>query len=484
MTKKIIAIGLSLATDDVEFGHFEDKTSLLDWDIVLFRPNIDAITSYDYGNTEYNGKLCLNDTKSFQLRESCAHWRREITQALEAGKTIIAFLNPIKDVYVATGTVSTSGTGRNQKVTRHVEPFNNYAAFPIKNNLTTAVGTAIAVHPNAQQILSSYWRVFGKKSQYNVVWNESHPATCLHTKHGQKPVGIVVNAKNSPGQLFVLPDLIFDDPAFTGHDEDGEEIWTDAAEQFAALLVAEVVSLSKAAAIGSERTPSPHWASDSEYALEIEFELKKQLLLAETELEKAEKEKARLVTELDDASQLRNLLFEKGKNLESAIILALRILGFSADSYYDGKSEFDAVFESPEGRLLGEAEGKDSKPINIDKLRQLSTNIHEDLQREEVSIPAKGILFGNAHRLTPPKDRPPEFTDKCISSAGSMSYGLISTSSLYSAAQYLANSKNERFARECRLAMIEQTGLVALPAIPFSPLELEISTGSSEQGAA
>jgi hypothetical protein len=47
------------------------------------------------------------------------------------------------------------------------------------------------------------------------------------------------------------------------------------------------------------------------------------------------------------------------------------------------------VFESEEGRLIGEAEGKDNKAINVDKLRQLSMNIHEDIQREEVTTPAK-----------------------------------------------------------------------------------------------
>jgi hypothetical protein len=57
------------------------------------------------------------------------------------------------------------------------------------------------------------------------------------------------------------------------------------------------------------------------------------------------------------------------------------------------------VFESEEGRLIGEAEGKDNKAINVDKLRQLSMNIHEDIQREEVTTPAKGVLFGNGYRF-------------------------------------------------------------------------------------
>lgn len=142
------------------------------------------------------------------------------------------------------------------------------------------------------------------------------------------------------------------------------------------------------------------------------------------------------------------------------------MLGFKAEPYADGKSEFDAVFESAEGRLLGEAEGKDNKAVNIEKLRQLSTNLHEDLQREEVDHPAKGILFGNGYRLTKPGERQTQFTDKCITSATSMSYGLVSTDRLYAAAQYLSGTSGEEFARRYRVAIIELSGIVRFPDVP------------------
>ena len=95
--------------------------------------------------------------------------------------------------------------------------------------------------------------------------------------------------------------------------------------------------------------------------------------------------------------RLRGLLFEKGKPLEEAIIEGLRKLGFTAEPFKDDGSEFDVVFESPEGRLIDEAEGKDNKAVNVDKLRQLQMNIHEDLLRDSVAEPAKPVLFGNAH---------------------------------------------------------------------------------------
>ena len=455
-----------MAIDDVQSAAFNQKVSLLDWDIILFRPEITQLIKYEYDSSEYRGKHCLNERKSFQLREACAHWRREITQATDAGKLVIVFLNAPEQVYVATGSTSTSGTGRNQKVTRHVELCSNYHAIPVETSWTPTVGTAMTLSPHAAELLGPYWGKFEQSSQYNVVWADEAKDVCLYTRHAHKPVGMLVRSNVSPGALCLVPDLEFDSSEFVAEDEEGEVIWTEAAERFAASLVAEAVALSKALFINGAATPEPEWASSSEYALSREIELHRKLLIAEAALESAQHAKEVVLSQLEDAGRLKALLFEKGPRLEAAIIDALRALGFQAATYRDDKSEFDAVFECAEGRLLGEAEGKDTKPINIEKLRQLSTNIHEDLQRDEVLSPAKGILFGNGYRLTSPHERGQQFTDKCISSSKAMSYGLVATNLLYAAAQYLSDHPDENYARQCRLAMIENDGLIVFPDIP------------------
>ncbi|NIR13718.1 MAG: hypothetical protein GWN86_07110, partial [Desulfobacterales bacterium] len=81
-------------------------------------------------------------------------------------------------------------------------------------------------------------------------------------------------------------------------------------------------------------------------------------------------------------------MYEKGTPLEASIIDALRLLGFSASPHRDSQSEFDVVFECPECRLLGEAEGRDNKAVGIGKLRQLEMNLYEDFEREEVEAMA------------------------------------------------------------------------------------------------
>ncbi|WP_214212917.1 hypothetical protein [Morganella morganii] len=165
-------------------------------------------------------------------------------------------------------------------------------------------------------------------------------------------------------------------------------------------------------------------------------------------------------------SRLRNLLFEKGKPLEYAILDALKIIGFTVSQYKDSESEFDVVFESKEGRLIGEVEGKDNKAVNIDKLRQLALNIHEDLERECIDKPAKAVLFGNAYRLQPIEERSEPFTTKCISASKINSTALVFTPDLFLIARYLKDNHDSRFGARCRKAILNAIGRVEFPEVP------------------
>lgn len=41
MTKNVLTVGFELASASTKFEEFTSKASLLDWDVVLFRPSID-----------------------------------------------------------------------------------------------------------------------------------------------------------------------------------------------------------------------------------------------------------------------------------------------------------------------------------------------------------------------------------------------------------------------------------------------------------
>ena len=461
--KKILTIGFELASSESTYAEFHSKLSLLDWDIVLIKPQISQFL-HNYYET-HQGKPCFNDTASFEAKECCEHWRREIKQAIDTGKTVIVYLSPIYEAYADTGSRSHSGTGRNQKTTRHVSLLTNYQSIPANIEPLTATGSAMKLASKGAEVLSPYWNEFGERSTYQVTLNASDVPACIVTRSGDKTVGAIYRSKISSGTLLLLPDIDFYDKAFL---KSASNTWTTVAKQFSGAFVSAIVNLDKALRSSSEITPEPSWAVQSVFALKPETKLRVELLEIERQVELAQLKKENTIETISSITSIRGLLYENGKPLEAAIIRALQILGFKAASYKHSDSEFDVVFESSEGRLIGEAEGKDTKAVNIDKLRQLSMNIHEDLQRDEVLTPAKPVLFGNGFRLDEPQLRPDPFTEKCHSAAASSSTALVATSDLFACVQYLMAEKNENFTNLCRQAILSSAGRVSFPQPPAS----------------
>jgi hypothetical protein len=460
--RRILTVGLELASTDAKYASLQSKTSLLDWDIVLFKPQINDFIRYaDY----FLGKPSLSDSASFQLKECCEHWRGEIKQAVESGKTVIVFLPGLEQVYVDTRQRTYSGTGRNQRTTRHVAEYNNYQAIPASLAPVISTGNSMKLSAGGAELLAAYWTEFEGVSHYEVILTNPKVPACVVTRTGDKAVGALYRSRSSSGTLLLLPDIDFYPDNFLKEKGD-EQTWTTEASKFAGRIVSTVVALDRALRTQREITPEPAWASEERFALGAESTLRVQLLEAEREVEKAQKNKERIAEELRSAGALRALLYEKGEPLENAIIEALRLLDFTAAPFKESDSEFDVVFESTEGRLIGEAEGKDNKAVNIDKLRQLSMNIHEDLQRESVTAPAKPVLFGNGFRLQPLSERAAPFTEKCHSVASSSSTALVFTPDLFWPVQYLISNRNAEYARVCRERLLSSTGRVTFPSPP------------------
>jgi ethanolamine utilization microcompartment shell protein EutS len=474
------AVGVELATDDVVRLEFTEKQSLLDFDIVLLRPSIDQFLQWD---DSFNGKTCLSDDRSFQLKECCEHWRREIRNLVEVGKTAIVFLSELQECYVATGSHSYSGTGRNQKTTRHVGPFNNYQLLPIKIDVVPSAGKSVKLASKGAEAITSYWSEFKDSSSYKVIIKTEAPliSAALMTRVGDKPVGLIRRSKSSAGAIVLLPDVDFNQVEFTAT-KSGEEVWTAVAEQFAQRFLASVVEMDRALRAEGEVTPMPLWAKEIEYTIGTENKLRSELLQTEREVELAVKRKEEKEDELLKIGRFRGLLFEKGRPLESSIIDALHILGFSAAPFSNAESEFDVVFSCSDGRLIGEAEGKDTKAISIEKMRQLSMNVHEDLMQATVETPAKPVLFGNPFRLTPVSDRASPFTDKCVSAAVTSSTALLFTPDLFLPVQYLLSNPDEEYAKDCRMAIISAIGRVTFAPPPAKVVSIQTPSLELDEG--
>jgi len=322
-------------------------------------------------------------------------------------------------------------------------------------------------------VLAGYWQDFGNLSNYNIILNGDIKTPTVVTKSGDKPVGCLLRGK-SGGNLIILPFFSFHMPdEYTTESDEPDEglVWTDEAIRAGKRLMAHFVEIDKTLKESFDRTPVPQWAQNPAFISTEEKNVQGQLLIVENRLEELAQEKENLFTKLHEAGYLRGLLYEKGPALEVAIIEALKLIGFTANNYKDSESEFDVVFESDEGRLLGEAEGKDNKAINIDKLRQLEMNIHEDFARDEVTSMAKGVLFGNAYRLTELADRSDYFTEKCMTAAKRSGYALVKTPDLFFAAKHVLESQDAEYAIRCRQSIIESSGrIVTFPELALDEI--------------
>lgn len=287
-------------------------------------------------------------------------------------------------------------------------------------------------------------------------------------RRGQAAAIWEMSVKNMSGALYLLPYVAFDRDGYT-FEKDGKTYWTKDATVFGKRFVKAIVDLDRATRQNSGITPMPTWVSGTgAYSLPAETTLNARLLKLAAQIEVLNTEKNAVLDQLSNETTLKGLLYEKGTRLESAIIQALGLLGFEASQYRECDSEFDVVFVCDEGRMIGEAEGKDSKAINVDKLRQLEMNIHEDFERDAVDTPAKGVLIGNAFRLTPPDKRGEFFTQKCVIAAGRSRTALIRSTDLFGVARYLSGKRDARFAERCRAAIVKTVGIVKFPDIPKS----------------
>jgi len=480
MDKQFVTVGIEIPAFSKEYISLQSEQSILDYDIVIFRPDI---SEFIVGGDFFQGKRSLGESSSFRLRQAASRWRNALREAFTHGKTVFVFMSELQEVFLDTGRREYSGTGRNRQTTNIVEPFNNYSMLPLSSfELTTAHGKEIKPAGDLK-ILTEYWAKFADASSYDVYFDCKSVTPLLITRTGNKTVGgISQNVMGATGALILLPILKYDKAKFT-QTKEGKDYWTKEAAIFGENLHIAFREIDKILGTARQLTPPPDWVREPHYRLSIERELESSITGLGKQLEELQKQRADLSSTLGKAGTLRRLLFEKGVALEEAILEALDILGLKAQRFKNAESEFDAVFEWKGRRFIGEAEGKDSKAIAIDKMSQLERNLNEDFAREEVKDYAKGILFGNAFRLQQPSERPGFFTEKCASAAVRIKSALVRTPDLFLVAKYVKESGDSTYGEECIEAILRAEGtVVEFPTAPTTP-ESTRTTKSEKQSA-
>jgi hypothetical protein len=451
MARKLISIGYEITGFSEDCYFYSSDQSILDSDVLVFEPE-----TYD---TTYGGKTSLTESGSFTIQQEAEHWRRELSTALEDGKTVFLIFRKFQIVEIYTGQKEFKGA----KTINYVTNYNNYKFSPVALPSMTAKGGSEVVF-KGNPVFATFFREFKKYLRFECYLNDEVVRPLFVTKTGAKPIGAIFNV--GKGHLVLIPPIEYDRKKFIkGKGE--KEYWTKEALAFGNRLVKIIFDIDKGLRSESQETPPPSWVKDSEFALPRETVLLREIDVVHEQRQRLKEKELALQVDLKNERKLKNLLFETGKLLEAAVILALRVLGYSAENFRDGDLEFDQVIKSPEGdRFIGECEGRDSAAVNIDKFRQLAENIQADLQREEIEKPATGILFGNGFRLTRPKDRAEQFTAKCLSSAKRDTV-LIRTPDLYPIVRYIQETNDEDYKKACRDSIFACVGrIVEFPPIP------------------
>lgn len=469
-SKSIATIGYQIPGHSDQLVGFSSRTSLMDYDIIFFAPILPYYETSSAGDGYYQGKVCYGDSGSFKLKGDLEHWKSELTNALRAGKTVFFLLAEKDEFFVDTGQRSYSGTGRNRSTTINVAPGNNYQLLPVSIGSMYS-GNGKQIEFTGLQPFKGFYDKFKGYLEYRLYLENIPQAEVVFTgKDKTKILGFAL--KVGSGSFIALPFIDYDEDKFTEtkKDKKGEEksYWTKDAIKFGSDLLEVILEIDAAYQSQLNKTPPPTWATDEKYLMKKEKEILEQIKQNEVSLKDLTNTNLQLQSDLEEEGLLKNLLYEQGRPLERAVSKALEILGFSAENYDDGELEMDQVILGPEKiRCIGECEGKDTKDINIDKLRQLVESMNADFYRDGVDERASGILFGNAQRLVEPDKRTLDFTDKCKKSAEREKIALVKTIDLYNAAKYLNENSNEVFQKLCRDAIYSGFGkIVEFPTIP------------------
>ena len=449
MTKKtIFSVNTAMPPTDIHQVSYSSNQTLLDADIVLFTPHLTVPRT----DNTLDGKPYLDHRSSFAAKQARSHWQKEIITAVNNGKLIIVYLSQPKSAMLTNATGTFDGE------------ISSYDTVPCVTKHSAVTGTKMKL-TSAASAIASYWDEFSQLSTYRVEIEGNFSEVLLQSQSAKRILDAITNGENN-GAILFLPEINFRSRKMYIR-ETG--VWTDAGLQAGKRFVSALSALADALAASGELTPAPDWTSEDKYWIQTEREIECEIARIDDELTQLQERKGVLLQHLPEAAGPRRLLFEKGKPLEEAVLESLRVMGYQATGFDDGESEFDAVICSPEGkRIIGEAEGRDNKPISIDKFSQLERNLSEDFARDEVDEYAKGILFGNAYRLSKPEDRSDAFTDKCLKAAERTGCALVRTADLFVPTRYLKeHPEDSTYAQACRAAIWTTVGdIVQFPEPP------------------
>lgn len=439
--KIIKAIGIHVPSDDIDCSDVSEQVALHDADIVLFRPAFDHIKFKQFTS---DGTPLVPFRVGHEYLKLKEHWIRQISEAMKANKPIIILLPKIIEFYSPTGQ-------RLESDKLHT----NYQLLPFTlPDFHEASAKSFSKAENSK-VIDKYWQVAEKYSRY-FVYFENSAESILMTRDKNHTVGARF------GNIILLPDLSIPSSMWREPTNNGSEFQvSEEGQKFLKNLVKGIKEIDRSLRSSTTTLPAPEWAKSAEFELEGERKLNDEIAAVKHDLKEFKKKRQKLEQNLADSNRLKALLYGSGRELENAVAKALKILGFKAvqTDTKDPLMENDGVFQSPEGIILVEVEGKKTKSVNLDKLRQLHDKISIHLDKH--SVEPKGVLAGNTCLDQPLNDRGDEalyFTDPVKKRATTTNVALLRTPDLFRAAQQCLKNKDKKLAKKFRETIFKSAG--------------------------
>jgi hypothetical protein len=181
----------------------------------------------------------------------------------------------------------------------------------------------------------------------------------------------------------------------------------------------------------------PSWLKG--YVLPDENEIIKEVAELETRINKLEEDKSLVQNRYDDLEQLKELLYESGKQLEFAVRKAFGVIGFQVIEPEKYQESFDLFAVEGDLHIIGEIEGSKGQ-IDVQKYRQLLDYV------TDLSVlkgkKCKGIMIGNGYLDIDPEKRQEQFTIHTIKGCNDQGYCRITTAELFKAVQRILLTKS------------------------------------------
>ena len=410
---KVLSVGFEVDHESLDVASFGSSKSFLDYDLLLWNPDgVPYEYRSDFRADTYRGLRRLSDDSSAKAVGDIARRRKEMSEMLELGRSVVVATSPPQRCFVDTGERRYSGTGRNREGTTVVQEVDFLSSLPIANAETIeASGTNIEF--KGGEPFASFWRSTKEYLGYKAYFQQAAGTPLFFVKGTKRVVGSY--SEVGKGILLFIPGFLDEEQweQYGLTEAEAEE----ASEAFVGSLIALIEELKK----GAGNYELPPWSAA--YVLPGELKMKKELRnlndgLSEV-LSRISKQKE-LVAELEN---YKTLFTGTGKALEAQTRRVFEELGFSVKEGEPGRD--DLVLEYEDKVAVVEVKGV-SKSAAEKQAAQLEKWVNEYHIANDTH--PKGILVVNAYRDAPLENRSGvAFPDQMLPYSRNRSHCLITT---------------------------------------------------------